>query len=611
MFCATKLSKFFIIQLFIITIIDLSSASPHLTPITGIEWNNVTDSSEAYYDAATSQKWITFKTEIAEGDWNSSIENDVDGMIRFKWRSDVKIAEGKFRRSIKFYKNSSIELFSSKPGMSEIKWESEAPFYYNRQNNYALNFMYPRAMSGTIWIAFPPEQPTNVSYPEQPTNVSYPEQPTNVSYPEQLTKPKFNISSDGILWFGNALRISANSTDPNNDNINYSWEWGDETPNGNSSLIPSGKDATQRHYYENPGFYKISITASNSKGNNSSSTINLTVLSPRPPETPHGECIGYIDVNYTYSANLNVSLLIKNVRFLFNITDGASDQIVNSESNSSAEIIQRWLNNGAKKVKASALDIQGNPSNWSEPINVDIYIPITVNDSQDLQKEIDDASNYTEISLVDEVYNVGEVLIERKDHLTLKSSRPRALLTSNQDVIQRLKIDSSTFINIYGLQLNKTDYCLTMDNCSRCKVKDCDFEFQHDGAGIGIKLGVYNEFENNQLWNKIQNNSSGLIIDKSSYNIIKNNYINFSSPSNHYCHIWFIAPHVGNRIIRTSQKEELRIKMDEYIIVWGEKTGSIVDCSCNGAGTPCPMSVIDCIMDTIEVINDMELIYAD
>jgi parallel beta-helix repeat protein len=152
-----KISNVFMLSLLIlIYAISMSNAYPHLTPINGIEWENVTGTNEAYRDVATNQEWITFKKEISSGNWNSSIENDVDGMTYFKWRSDKKIGEIRFR-SIKFYNNNNMaELLSFDSKNNVSYWKQKAPFNYNGQNKYILNFIY-NDMKGTIWVAFPPQ----------------------------------------------------------------------------------------------------------------------------------------------------------------------------------------------------------------------------------------------------------------------------------------------------------------------------------------------------------------------------------------------------------------------------------------------------------------------
>jgi len=323
------------------------------------------------------------------------------------------------------------------------------------------------------------------------------------------------------------------------------------------------------------------------------------------PEAPRGGGIGYIGINYIYSTDLSISSSIKNIKYKFNITDQCLDQFVQSNSNIRAEISQKWLTPGAKKLKANVLDMQGNLGKWSEVTNVDIYVPILVNNSQDLQNEINRSSNYTEISLVDEEYNVGEVLIKRKNHLALKSGRSSTLLTGSQDVTARMTLDNSTFINISGFCLNRTNYGLMIDNCSHCRIRNNNIEFKHNGAGVLIKLGGYNTLENNTIKNKNHYNCSMIIIDRSNYNLLKNNTFRLFSPNIRFSHIWVITPQLGNRIVRTNGMEELRIRMNGCIFTWGESANKFTEFS-----QSCSDTNITSAMDIIEDINQRELIYA-
>ncbi|MCX6673882.1 MAG: hypothetical protein NTY37_08910 [Methanothrix sp.] len=689
----TSLSNFFMLLLLIILFtISMSNAYPTIITSEGEKWDPVIG-PEAYKDEATGPEWITFKREISPGNWNSIIENDVDGMINFKWKSDKVIGNRSSFRSIKFYRNSVTNELSLNHDTKGDSWEIVDPFEYNKENRSRLDFIF-NAFGATIWIAFPlqPVQTSPVLIQNRPpnrpkhnissdvtllvnetlcilaiatdpdndsidliwewgdgrsdksqgissgdnvtqchswkearnytivmtardsmgynnsstinVNVSLPAQPINASVLVPPTKPKFNISSDGFLWSNYDLFISTSSTDPNNDSINYSWMWGDRTPDGMSEFVPSGNDTIQYHSYREPVDYTITITASTQKGN-SSSTINLTVMRPKPPETPRGERIGYIGVNYTYSTNLNIGLPIKKVKFLFNITDDVLDPIVHSESNTSAKIIQRWLKHGTKKVKASALDIQGNPGNWSEEINVDIYEPEYVECNQDLQKAIDNASNYTEIILNCNIYNVSKAIsIKGKDHFAIKSNVPHASLKNHKSVIAIMSIEESTNINISGLSIEQSANfdnglisLLRVIDCSYCKIKDCILDIRQNDSGIWIFKGGYNEFENINIERGNTSMGSGIVIEQSLSNLIKNNTFHFPIRIDNFSHIVLKSPIRSNRIIKSDEMQELKITVDGCLFIWHNGMDDLEQ-----TRDQCPMS---CDIE----INDTELIF--
>jgi hypothetical protein len=418
------------------------------------------------------------------------------------------------------------------------------------------------------------------------------------------SKPELNISSGGIVWLGNTICINASSVGPDNDNINFSWNWGDVAlPDSMSGQ--SGRNVTGCHSWNRTGTFKINVTASNSNGSNSSK-INISVLNPSPPETPRGEHVAYLGKSCTYKTEINRDIPITNANFSFNwCWDGDGPD---SCANTQAEHI--WSSPGTKKVRVRALDIQGNPGDWSKELIVDVYNQTYVECGQDLQNAINISSNYTELILNCSRYNVGEIIIMGKDHLALKPREHyRAELSSDQNVTQRLMLENSDFINISRLNLTKAVCCLTMDNSSYCKVSDCIFEFRQSGVGIGIKSGGFNEFSDNRLINRYPNNSSGILIDGSNNNIIKNNSIRFLSGNNHFCHINFFSPNNQNHVIRTNQMEELRIKIGRYIIIWEERADSLGDCSSSGSGIRCNPTIINMIWDSIDDINRSDLIF--
>lgn len=245
----------------------MSNAYPTITTSDGEKWDTVTG-PEAYKDEATGPEWITFKREISPGNWKSIIENDVNGTINFKWKSDKVIGNRSSFRSIKLYRNSVTNELSLNHDTKGDDWEIVDPFEYNKQNRSRLDFIF-NAFGATIWIAFPPQ-------PVQTSPVLIQNRPPN--------RPMVNISSDVKLRVGNMLCISANAIDPDNDSIDYYWDWDDGTI-GSSHGIPSRQDVTQCHYWSEEGPHKIKVTALDSFGANSS-MINLTVLRPEPPTKP-------------------------------------------------------------------------------------------------------------------------------------------------------------------------------------------------------------------------------------------------------------------------------------------------------------------------------------
>jgi len=141
-------NKFFLVSLLIVlSLINTSIASTSLSPIYRIggneviEWDDVIG-DEAYRDE-TGQEWITYRANIREGYWNSSIINEDNGDINFAWRSDREIGERSSFRKIKFHKNGIVEDLSFSHDISNnILWEHEGPVRYHRDAEYKLDFLF-------------------------------------------------------------------------------------------------------------------------------------------------------------------------------------------------------------------------------------------------------------------------------------------------------------------------------------------------------------------------------------------------------------------------------------------------------------------------------------
>jgi PKD repeat protein len=384
--------------------------------------------------------------------------------------------------------------------------------------------------------------------------------------------PWINVTSNGFLWLGYVLYISANLTDPNNDSINYSWDWGDKSP-GMRAFVHSGDCDNQSHLYRDPGKYTITVIASTQKGGNSSSTINITVLSPKSPKTPSGERIAYVNESYVYSTSLDAGFLAKDALFLF---DWCFDDA--SISTTGADILHKWPNNGTKKVKARALDFQGNPSNWSDEINVDVYEPKYVECNQDLQNIIDNVSNYTEIILNCNSYNVSKaILIKGKDHFSIRPRESHASLKNDKSVETIMQIDNSTCVNISGFWFEQDAYInnsfLRVYDCYYCNVNNCEFNissnFFNNNNAIWIYKGGYNEINDNKIERGNIVKCFGILILDSCSNIIKNNTFHLKIRNNQFGHIGLHGQIDSNRIIKSNETDELKIVVGDCTFIWG------------------------------------------
>jgi len=85
----------------------------------------------------------------------------------------------------------------------------------------------------------------------------------------------------------NPATFSSVTTDPNQDEVLYVFDWGDGLAD-TTELLPSGDSATARHAWTGLGAYAVRVRAQDSKGSWSgwSDTLTVTVTINHPPERP-------------------------------------------------------------------------------------------------------------------------------------------------------------------------------------------------------------------------------------------------------------------------------------------------------------------------------------
>jgi hypothetical protein len=89
-------------------------------------------------------------------------------------------------------------------------------------------------------------------------------------------------------WHGVSYTFTTDTTDPDNDNIRYYFDWGDGT-NDWTALYPPGSTANCSHTWSIPGTYEIKVKAQDEYGENSSfCTPSFSVtMGNRPPDLPN------------------------------------------------------------------------------------------------------------------------------------------------------------------------------------------------------------------------------------------------------------------------------------------------------------------------------------
>lgn len=88
--------------------------------------------------------------------------------------------------------------------------------------------------------------------------------------------------SPAIIYTNQTITFDgANSTDLDDDELVYSWDFGD--PHYTSSNPNTGEGVTENHFYTIAGEYFVNLTVDDQKGKTDTKTINITVLSEETP----------------------------------------------------------------------------------------------------------------------------------------------------------------------------------------------------------------------------------------------------------------------------------------------------------------------------------------
>ncbi len=162
--------------------------------------------------------------------------------------------------------------------------------------------------------------------------------------------------------------FKARSTDPNNDEIRYIFDWIDKTET--TRYYPSGETAKKFHSWSTPGTYEIKVRAEDKKGKPSDDWAKLPVsvvsnTKPNPP-TITGPSSGLKDSSYTFTAT-STDPDNDSIRFFFIWGDGKIDTTPWVASGEASSQSHAYGDTGTFNIKAIAQDKKFAPSDTSAP----------------------------------------------------------------------------------------------------------------------------------------------------------------------------------------------------------------------------------------------------
>jgi hypothetical protein len=175
---------------------------------------------------------------------------------------------------------------------------------------------------------------------------------------------------------GTANTYSTNATDPDGNQVSYTFDWGDANSSA-SGLVNSGTRVSETHGWSAAGIYQVKAMATDSTGASSgwsgylAVTINTRNTPPDTPSIPFGPSSGYVRSSYRYSTSANDPDGDR-VKYTFDWGDGTNSSTELFDSGISASASHTWSKTGTYLVVAQTKDSKGTSSGWSSAIAVTV-----------------------------------------------------------------------------------------------------------------------------------------------------------------------------------------------------------------------------------------------
>ena len=190
--------------------------------------------------------------------------------------------------------------------------------------------------------------------------------------PHQNKAPNMPTTTGPASGFANvAYSFNVTGTDPDNDQVKYTVDWGDGM-NQSTNLGASGWKASVTHSWSAAGSYNVKAKSIDSKSAESawSSPIAVSITKPSgggsPPSMPTitGPAQGAPSIEYTYNLT-SVDPDNDKVMFAVDWGDGKSDSTGFAASGASTALKHGWSSDGNYTIKTKAKDDTGLESAWA------------------------------------------------------------------------------------------------------------------------------------------------------------------------------------------------------------------------------------------------------
>lgn len=187
---------------------------------------------------------------------------------------------------------------------------------------------------------------------------------------------------------GTPNSYSTSATDPDNDQLKYTFYWDDGTPDTETGYVSSGTSQSLPHTWSTTGTYQVKAKATDSKGAISawSSTTPVTITtscaSDRAPTVPvpSGPTAGSSGTPYIYSTSANDPDSGDQVQYTFDWADETTSLTPWVSPGTTASATHSWSVPAGSttkfNVRTRATDKCGKSSDWTyNPLSVTITAP--------------------------------------------------------------------------------------------------------------------------------------------------------------------------------------------------------------------------------------------
>jgi hypothetical protein len=193
--------------------------------------------------------------------------------------------------------------------------------------------------------------------------------------PAQPSKP---VGPTQGIW-NEEYTYTSSTTDPNGDDITYTFYWGDGT---STSVGPyaSGQTAAATHIWTVLGTYSIYVRARDSWGAGSlpSDPLVVIITDNNPPTAPDVQGPTSVKSGVQYLYNLvSTDAENQNIYYFFDWGDGTNSSWFGPyDSGEMAHTTHGWAQQGTYAVKAKAKDTMGGESDWT---TISVTVPLDIN----------------------------------------------------------------------------------------------------------------------------------------------------------------------------------------------------------------------------------------